>query len=173
MSKIMLATSVSLALGACTLGSGSSPQESVIEANPSSLLVLDGAIGSAASKEVAVSGRDRANVPDLRDWACGQPLREWAVSNVGWLELRNNSASILDVSVEITGLPKTHPSLFVYGTKRATVRDCLTSSLERKLGASSSVVIQPRSSVYLLVSADAATGIYTALTKTEHAIAPE
>jgi hypothetical protein len=139
---------------------------------PTAKLIVGTKLDERLSKDVAVSGRDRLLVPDTDDWSCGRPLGETYASNVAWIELMNPSEDTLGLNIELGGLTRTHPSLFVYERKDVPVRECLTLAINRKLAGASSVVIEPTSSAYVLVSAGAATGVYTMTVRTEHIISP-
>lgn len=133
-------------------------------------LRLSATEGEAATTSVAVSGRDRASPPSTADWRCGEPANGGsAASNVAWVELINPTQSTLGVDVSLDGLPDTYPDLFAYASRSAPLTDCRTFSSTRRLGGSSSVVVEPNVSAFVLVSAHAATGVYQ-LTATTQAI---
>lgn len=140
--------------------------------SPSAKLMVGTELDERLSKDVAVSGRDRMAVPDTDDWSCGLPLRNRYLSNVAWIELVNPSEATLSLSMELGGLPKTYPKLFIYDQKDAPIRQCLTLALDRKLDGASSVILEPTSSAYVLLSAGAATGVYTMTISTEHTLSP-
>ncbi|MDF2698054.1 MAG: hypothetical protein K0S65_6437 [Labilithrix sp.] len=177
MSKLLapiLVTVIHLAaLGACSPeSSGLAESTATVHVAPTSTVVVNAEVGELTSRDVPVSGRDRQAVPDTDDWWCGYPLRSTSISNITWLQLLNASEDTLGLSVELDGLPKTQPKLYVYAKKEAPLHDCVTLGPHRKLGGATSIVIEPRSSAYLLVSAGAATGVYTVSIKTEHVIEP-
>jgi hypothetical protein len=165
-----MSLSLVAALLACT-HDADPPAPSLAAFDPSLSLAVESKVGKALSKEVAVSGRDRLEVPDTVHWACGNPLRGSSLSNVAWLELANPSSDTISVSLELDGLTETHPRLFVYASKNAPLRDCLTFSGQRQLAGTSSVVVEPTSYAAVLLATGAATGVYTVVIKTEHVIA--
>jgi hypothetical protein len=161
------------AISSCGLDSGNHPQPVSLAAfDPAGSLSIESKIGDTTSKEIAVSGRERLEVPDTRNWACGTPLRGTTMSNVAWLELGNPSSDTLSVSLELEGLTETHPKLFVYGSKNTPLANCLTFSGERKLAGTSSVVVEPTSYAAILLATGTATGVYTLAIKTDHVIPP-
>lgn len=161
------------ALCACSSDSDEPPRLTsfaVIEPNLS--LVIESKVGKVVTKEIAVSGRDRLEVPETRNWTCGNPLQGLVTSNVAWFELANPSADTLSVTLKLDGLEKTHPRMFVYASKNAPLKDCLTFSGQRSLAGTSSVVVDPTSSAAVLLATGAATGVYKLVLETEHVISP-
>lgn len=174
MPRSLVVTLFHLALfSACSTESPESPHGASIDAiDPSLSLVVESKVGDALSREIAVSGRDRLGVPDTRNWSCGTPLRGLAISNVAWLELTNPSTDTVSVKLELDGLDNTHPQMFVYASKSAPVRDCLTFSGQRKLAGTSSVVVGPSSYAAILLATGNATGVFEVVIETEHVIPP-
>lgn len=140
--------------------------------DPTVSLVVQSEVGEAMSKQIAVSGRERLAVPDTRNWACGNPSRGSTMSNIAWLELTNPSSDTISVSLELDGLTETHPRLFVYASKNASLGDCLTFSGQRKLSGTTSVVVEPTAYAAILLATGSATGVYSLEIKTEHVISP-
>jgi hypothetical protein len=135
-------------------------------------LVVGAKLDERLSKEIAVSGRDRIVVPDTDHWACGGSIEDAYLSNVAWIELVNPSEDTLSLSLQLDGLERTYPRLFVYERTNVPVGECLTLARDRKLAGASSVVVGPTSSAYVLLSSGSVTGVYTLSVETEHIIAP-
>jgi hypothetical protein len=171
MRKLLTILTVAASCG-CNPVSSSSRSTAEVESDATAIVVIAGKLGEELSKEIAVSGRVRRDVPRTRDWSCGVPNPDTYASNVAWIELYNASSDTLSLSIEVTGLPKTYPTMFVYEHQDAPIHDCLTLTTKRKLSGASSVIVEPTSSAFVLLSAGAATGVYTLAVKTEHVIVP-
>lgn len=168
-----IATILITSTGACSSQSEEAPRvTATVALDPAAKLMVGANVDEKISKEVPVSGRDRILVPNTRDWSCGRPLDGMSMSNVAWIELLNPSDDTVSLAIALDGLPRTHPTLFVYGRREAPLEECRTLSLDRKLSDSSSVIVEPSSAAYVLLSAGGATGVYTLSVQTEHIIAP-
>lgn len=167
---LLLALLLGAALSACT--DSEPPPPSLAAFDPVLSLDVQSKAGDAVSHKIAVSGRERLAVPDTRNWKCGTPLNETIVSNIAWFELNNPTQDTLSVTLELDGMEKTHPMLFVYASKNASLRDCLTFSGQRKLAGMTSVIVEPTSYAAVLLATGMATGVYTLGVTTDHVISP-
>lgn len=164
---------LAISIGACSQEHDSSPVARVMAESDTTaaVFVVAQEVGERRSREVAVSGRDRIDVPDTRYWACGEAPRATLTSNVARVELANPGEETVSASLKLDGLTSTYPKLYVYRSRQAPLRDCLTFGA-RELSGASSVILEPRSSAYVIVSAGTVTGVYTLDVTTDHVLAP-
>ncbi len=135
------------------------------------VFVVGQEVGERRSRELAVSGHDRLSVPDTRYWTCGEAPRGTVTSNVARVELSNPGDETVSASLKLEGLAETYPKLYVYRSKSAPLRECLTFG-GRELSGASSVILEPASSAFVVISAGSVTGVYTLDVTTDHVLPP-